>query len=161
MACEILQSAGAVFTVWGKPERSDMARVLHEVTRAAEQHRGPVVYVTRVPQNAPTPDGTARRDLAAVLPLMMKACSSYHVLLEGTGFLAAVKRGVLTGLLQPVWQARVFFVHPDATTLLARVPPNDRDNVTRLLDAATRRGLLEGDCPSSVPPRSPRSIAMP
>jgi hypothetical protein len=159
MACEILQSAGAILTVWGTPQKRDMARVLSEITRAAQRHGGPVVYVTRVPQNAPTPDAAARRDLAALLPQMMKACSSYHVILEGSGFRAAIKRGVLTGLLQPIWQARVFFVHAATNELLARVPPADRANVTRLLDLAAGRGLLEGACPVSVLPPAPGAIA--
>jgi hypothetical protein len=140
-----------VLSVWGKPEKSDMTHVIAEVSRAAHLYGSPIVYVTRVPTNAPPPDANVRREIQASLPTLMKSCSSYHVILEGSGFLAALKRGVLTGILQPVWKVRVFFVHASASNILNSIGEEDRANVAGLLEQAGRRGLLHCTSPESGP----------
>jgi hypothetical protein len=160
MACEIIVNRGAVLTVWGRPQRDDMMRILAGVKRASKLHGGPVVYVTRVPINAPTPTADALRDLNALLPEMMTFCSSYHVILEGSGFKAAMKRGVMTGLLQPIWQPRVFFVHASALEVLERLGREQSAHVTELFKLAGRRGLLHCPSPLTVPPRPAESILL-
>lgn len=160
MACEIIVNRGAVLSVWGRPQRDDMVRVLAGVKRASKLHGGRVVYVTRVPINAPTPTTDALRDLNALLPEMMTFCSSYHVILEGSGFKAAMKRGVVTGLLQPIWQPRVFFVHATALAVFERIGREDSALVAELFKLAGRRGLLNCPSPLTVPPGPAESIVL-
>lgn len=159
MACEILVGIGAVLTVWGRPHRSDMGRVLTTVREEACSYGRPVVYVTRVPLNAPTPDAKARQDLNELLPHMMEACHSYHVILEGHGFMAAMKRGALTSILQPFWKKRVFYVHAAAQEVLDHVDGDERANTSELLRLATRRGLLRCASPLTLPPPRPGVLA--
>jgi hypothetical protein len=97
--------------VWGVPEVSDVERLESAFRAAVDEAGTSVVYVTRVPADAPAPEGECRKRLNSALAEWMKLCSSYHVVLEGQGFVAAFKRGVLTNLLQPFWRPKVVFVH--------------------------------------------------
>ncbi|HYQ27047.1 MAG TPA: hypothetical protein VER04_07505 [Polyangiaceae bacterium] len=142
MACDLISTQGAVFAVWGTPEIADMDRVLTEVEAAAKSCGHPVVYVTRVPVNAPAPDAQVRAHLERMMPQLLSACSTYHVVLEGEGFGAAMKRGILTSTFQLTWRRKTFFVHAKVTEVASSVPLDRRPAVARLLDAAQRRGLL-------------------
>ena len=142
MACELISTQGAVFALWGKPEMPDIDRVKAEVEAAAAKCGHPIVYVTRVPVNAPAPDAQFRARLDQQIPSMLKVTSTYHVVLEGEGFGAAMKRGILTGMFQLSWRRKTFFVHAKVTEVASSVPLEQRSAVTRLLDAARLRGLL-------------------
>jgi len=142
MACDFISTQGAVFAVWGKPELADVDRVMAEVDAAAVACGHPIVYVTRVPVDAPAPDAKVRAHLDQLMPSLLKACSTYHVVLEGEGFAAAMKRGILTGMFQLSWRRKTFFVHAKVTEVATSVPLEQRSAVARLLDAARTRGLL-------------------
>jgi hypothetical protein len=113
-----------------------------EVPAAAAKCGHPVVYVTRVPVDAPAPDAKFRAHLEQQMPDLVKSCSTYHVVLEGEGFAAAMKRGVLTGMFQLSWRRKTFFVHAKVDEVASSVPLAQRADVSTLLDAAQRRGLL-------------------
>ena len=132
-----------MFALWGKPEVADMDRVKDAVEAAAAACGHPVLYVTRVPVTAPPPDAPARTRLDQVMPALLKACSTYHVVLEGEGFGAAMKRGILTGIFQLSWRRKTFFVHAKVHEVSASVGLTERPAVSRLLDAAQLRGLLD------------------
>jgi hypothetical protein len=151
MACEIVSSSGAVFALWGRPRVEDIDRVKDAIEAAAAACGQPVVYITRVPVDAPAPDAFVRARLDELMPRLMKACSSYHVVLEGEGFGAAMKRGILTGLFQLSWRRKTFFVHAEAGEVEQSVGADRRPAVRKLLDAARTRGLLIG---SLAPPRA-------
>ena len=142
MACDIFSTQGAVFALWGKPELVDMDRVKAAVEAAAATCGHPVVYITRVPVNAPAPDAQVRAHLDKLMPSILKACTTYHVVLEGEGFGAAMKRGILTGMFQLSWRRKTFFVHAKVAEVAGSVPLNHRAAVSRLLDAAQTRGFL-------------------
>jgi hypothetical protein len=142
MTCEIISTAGGVFALWGKPRVEDMDRVKVAVELAAAACGHPVVYITRVPVDAPPPDAPARARLDQVMPSLIKACSSYHVVLEGEGFGAAVKRGILTGMFQLSWRRKTFFVHADASEVERVVGFEQQRAVRDLLASARGRGLL-------------------
>jgi hypothetical protein len=80
----------------------------------------PILYVARVPADSPVPDRFTRRSLELALPAVLSKLSSYHVVMEGQGFGAALKRSVLTAALQPFWRRRLFYVH----STLAEVEPS-------------------------------------
>src|SRR5689334_9069163 len=101
MACEILSCEGAVFVLWGKvTTNQDLDRVLDRLRLVCETTGHPVVYVTRVPPDAQPPEADVRAHLDAIMPEVVAQCSSYHVVLEGSGFINAMKRAVLAGLFQ-------------------------------------------------------------
>lgn len=142
MACELITTSGAVFALWGEPELADIEKVRGAVEAAAAGCGHPVVYVTRVPVDAPAPSAQFRAKLDESLSAMLKACSTYHVVLEGEGFAAAMKRGVLTGMFQLSWRRKTFFVHAKVSEVGGSVALEQRPAVDRLLDAARTRGML-------------------
>jgi hypothetical protein len=147
MPCIVMRVPGAVFSVWGKPENADVVRVLEELKAASQEAGKPVLYVTRVPVDAPAPEPDVRKHLNGLMPTIVKYCSSYHVVLEGEGFMAAVKRGVLTSLLQPFWRKRVFYVHATPNGVLGSLPADERDRATHLLKVASEKGHLACSAP--------------
>jgi hypothetical protein len=146
MVCKIIDCSGAVFAVWGKPSKEDIDRVHEQLERGLARTGQPVVFVTRVPSDAPPPDEEVRKYLSASIGSMMRTYSSYHVILEGTGFLAAIKRGALTSLLQPIWKKKVFHVHATANEVLRALSGDERAAADEVLILADRRGYL--DCPA-------------
>lgn len=152
MACEILSTPGAVFALWGKPTMADFDHVKAALQVAADKHGEPVVYITRVPVKAPPPDSAARARLDELMPSIMGLCSSYHVVLEGEGFGAALKRGILTGMFQLNWRCKTFYVHANVHEVVGSVSPEHGAAVAKILEAARHRGLLSGPPPTSLPP---------
>lgn len=148
MTCDIVRVRGGVFSLWGTPELPDVALVLREAAQAREESGGPILYVTRVPEAAPAPERDVRREIDRSLPKLIKSCTSYHVVLEGDGFVAAFKRGVLTSMLQPFWRKRTFFVHANCLAVLGSLSPAEIPVYEELLRVAGARGLLHGQPPS-------------
>jgi hypothetical protein len=142
MACEVVTVPGAVFALWGKPTVTDMDRVVEEVEATAQRCGHPVVYVARVPSQAPAPDASARARLDKLMPRFREATGAYHVVLEGEGFGAALKRGVVASIFQFSWRGKTFFVHASVSEVLRHVSSTDQRAATALLAAATQRGLL-------------------
>ncbi len=151
MACQVVTTRGAVFALWGKPSVADIDDVITAIEAAVEACGHQVIYVTRVPVNAPPPDAAARARLNEVMPKLTRHCSSYHVVLEGEGFGAAAKRGILTGLFQ-LWRRRTFFVHADVREVSGSVSDDCRLALHSLLAMAERRGLLTAPLAVSAPP---------
>ena len=151
MSCEIVATKGAVFCVWGKPTRRDLDRVDAQLRESAHEFKGPVTYITRVPAEAPAPDSDVRKYLNAAMPRIMESCSTYHVVLEGVGFAAAMKRGILTGLFQLGFRKGAFFVHSSAEEVRAKVENAVRPNVDELLRVAAKKELLTRSKFASVP----------
>jgi hypothetical protein len=142
VACDIIATPGAVFSRWGEPTVEDVDRVVFSIEAEAKRAEHPVVYVTRVPVAAPPPDSSARRRIDELMPRILRVCSTYHVIMEGEGFAAAMKRGVLTSLLQLSWRRRTFFVHGSVEELTRKTTDRERNAINRVLAAAAERGLL-------------------
>lgn len=153
MACEIVKCRGGLFVVWGTPSAEDMDRVLDELTEAAQSNGGKAIYITRVPVGAPPPANEARDRFNAVLPRLMAQVSSYHVVMEGTGFVAAFKRATLTTLLQPFWRRRVFYVHATCNDALAQTDASFHHVAQHLIRLAESRGLTQGPLPANPAPQ--------
>jgi hypothetical protein len=150
MACTIISNEGAVFALWGRPNKADLERVINRVELVASASGHPIVYITRVPQNAPPPDGDVRQYLNSLMPRFVKACSTYHVLLEGGGFVSALKRGILASLLQFGWRNSTFFVHENEKGVFAKVERQHRAHVEAILATAGSQGLLTAGPPEDV-----------
>jgi hypothetical protein len=91
-----------------------------------------------------------RARLDELMPGIVSVCSSYHVVLEGDGFAAAIKRGVLIGLFQLGWRRKTFFVHASVEEVARCVSPDERRLVSAILELAATRGLLSDLRPSSI-----------
>lgn len=157
MPCEVIRCRGGVFALWGVPEAEDMDRVLEEVLEAARSNGGTAVYVARVPVGAPPPADAARIRFNEVFPRMVALLSSYHVVMEGTGFFAAFKRATLTTLLQPFWRRRLFHVHATCEEIEAHAEPEVMPIVQNLLRLADARGLLKETTKSPQLRQTPNS----
>lgn len=149
MACKIIDSSGGVFAVWGQPTKQDIVLVHEEMKRVAARAGRPIVYVTRVPTDAPAPDEEVRKYLSANMATMIQSCSSYHVIMEGTGFVAAIKRGALTSLLQPIWKKKVFYVHAEAREVVSSLTGAERTAAEEVMALAERRGYLTCPAPTA------------
>jgi hypothetical protein len=148
MSCEILSSEGAVFVVWGRvTTKQDIDRVFDRIKLIHSTTRQPVLYVTRVPADAQPPDAEVRAHLDKLMPTGIAMCSSYHVVLEGTGFVAGMKRAVLAGLFQISWRKSMFFVHSVPKELIFKLDRAQRPVGEKILQLAEARGLLEGPAP--------------
>lgn len=149
MACEIVSCRGAVFVLWGVPSTEDVDRIVLSLRAAVEQAGEPVVFVTRVPIDQPAPSAEVRRYLNESMPALLALISSYHAVLEGDGFTAAVKRAVLLGLFQLTWRRGVFSVHSRVADVPSVHEPKQRAATQRLLELARARGLLDASGPTS------------
>ena len=150
MACEILSVEGAVFVLWGKPTKPDLDRVVDRVELIASASGQPIVFIARIPKGAPAPDDAARAHMNALMPRFVKATSSYHAVLEGSGFVSAIKRAILAGLLQFGFRNGTFFVHENEKGILPKVERHLRANVDSILTLASTRGLLTAPPPDDV-----------
>jgi hypothetical protein len=149
MACEFITGDGIVFNVWGKPAKSDFDQLLNHLRSSSEKVSGPVVYVSRVPVDAPAPDAQVRGYLNSLMPAMTPLFSSCHIVLEGVGFAAAMKRGVLVSLFQIGRQRNMFFVHANVSEVVWKVPVEQQAAVNRTIRRAEASGLLSCRPPAS------------
>lgn len=78
-----------------------------------------------------------------MMPTVAHCFSSYHVVLEGVGFAAALKRVVLNSLVQLVWRHKTFFVHASLDQISANVAPHLQEDLRDLLARAAEHGLLD------------------
>jgi hypothetical protein len=150
MAVAFTSEDGGLFCLWGRPTLADVNSVLQELRAAAAKAGGPVIYITRVPSDAPAPDAQVRSYLNSVMPTITTLCSSYHVVLEGSGFAAAMKRGVLISLFQISPRRNTFFVHASVDEVASKLPPERRATVRKLLQQVEKAGLADGPLPQSA-----------
>jgi len=142
MACALLAGENVVYCVWGNPRINDMLTLLDCVRSTAKSSGRPIVYITRVPVDAPAPNIEVRNFVNSIMPELACLCSGYHVVLEGTGFRAAIKRGILIALFQFGRKRHLFHVHATIDDVPAYVPIQDQGAVVRLLGLAKEQGLL-------------------
>jgi len=151
MALDIISIRGAVFTLWGVPAKEDMDRIVDALEAAVRECGHPVIYVTRVPVNQPPPSSEVRGYLDELMPTITAAVSSYHVVLEGVGFAAALKRGVLTGLFQLSWRRKTFFVHSVVGEVPLGLERSLANTAYQLIEVAKVKGMLDADGPAASP----------
>lgn len=147
MACDIISVSGAVFVLWGQPTKADIDQVVQRVEQAANEVNRPIVFIARIPKDAPAPEGDARAHMNRMMPRFIQACSSYHAVLEGSGFVSAVKRAILAGLLQFGFRSGTFFVHENVRAIPTSVTRELRPSAESALALAERKGLLTAPPP--------------
>lgn len=147
MACQILSVEGAVFVLWGRPTQGDLERVVERVEQVAAAAASPIVFIARVPQDAPAPDADVRTRLNELMPRFARVCSSYHAVLEGGGFVCAFKRAILAGLFQFGFRSGTFFVHDTDRDIMEKIVGSGRVRAEAMLTLAAARGLLTAGPP--------------
>jgi hypothetical protein len=157
MGCEIVEHKRVFFVLWGKPEPADVAKLRKRVATLYDKV-GPFVLIARVPATAEAPSETMRRDLAAAMRDAAKTCASYHAVLEGTGFVSAAKRAVLTTLFIMSGHHGKFHVHSGLDQVLEAVPLPFRGEVMAALRKFESRGLFAHTLLSIPPPRALASV---
>lgn len=89
-----------VFVVrWGKPQTADVERYANEIAAARAQQGKPLVGLFIMPPDSTAPDDVFRKAQANKLPEIMANLSYAVAVFEGTGFMSAVKRSALAGVL--------------------------------------------------------------
>lgn len=156
MSCDLVVCKGGVFVLWGVPAAEDMDRIASEVHQAATANQGKALFVARVPEGAPPPGPAARARMNDLMPGVVPVLSTYHVIMEGSGFAASLKRATLTSLLQPFWRRRMIFVHREYSEILADVDPAFLTVAKTLLHLADVRGLLQRRFNGTEPPVGPQ-----
>jgi hypothetical protein len=154
MALDIVSVRGAVFALWGLPTKQDMDRILAALQAEVQECGHPVIYISRVPTGQHAPNAEVRKHLSQLTPMLAQAISSSHIVLEGEGFAAALKRGVLTGIFQLTPRRTSFFVHAVASEV-----PHSLDSALarvaqQLLEVAKARGLLDATGPCMTLPNA-------
>jgi hypothetical protein len=150
MPVETIVRPGVVFALWGCPTLADFDKVERLVVEAASSAPGgKVVYVARIPANAPAPDGAVMRHLLSRIGVFKQHCSAYHAILEGSGFGVAMKRGVITTLLQCSQTRHVIFVHARVDSVLKTATKQGLEQVCLVLQEARRKGMLD-DAPQAL-----------
>jgi hypothetical protein len=144
MACEIMVRGRVVFVTWTEPEESDLNRILLEVSRAQLRCGEKVVYVTRVPAGSPPPSAAFNAALKAKMPRLLDHCSAFHAVMEGSGFMATLKRSAVAAAFLASGKRAVFHVHATTTAILSKVTAEIRGEVLDVLRDAAGRGMLTG-----------------
>jgi hypothetical protein len=136
--------------VWGAPLQPDIEQVVQAIHSARLEYGAPVLYIARVPKEAPAPDRNTRKLIDRALPEFLANCSSYHVVMEGEGFFAALKRSVLTSTLLPSWRRRMFYVHAHCSDVGPAVTAPEQTACRQLFELAQQQGLLHGPLAETV-----------
>ena len=160
MAVLTITNPGVLFALWGKPTKWDADRVTEQLMRLRAEAGRPITYIARIPINAPAPEADVRRYMDSLMPKFVECCSTYHVILEGKGFVAALKRGVLLSLFQLGWRRGTFFVHAYSTEVVHKLPRESQAEIADVLERARVAGFLTADAPSTIPPPGAKAAAV-
>ena len=143
MPVETIVRPGVVFAVWGRPTVADVDKVERLIAKTASSSPGgKVVYVARIPANAPPPDTALVRYLLSRLGVFKEHCSAYHAIIEGSGFGVAIKRGIITTLLQFSQTRDMVFVHAQVDSVLKAVTKQGLQMVCSVLEEARQKGMF-------------------
>ncbi len=143
MPVETIARPGVVFALWGRPTLADFDRIERLIAETASSSPGgKVVYVARIPASAPAPDGALVRYLLSRLGVFKQNCSAYHAIIEGSGFGVAIKRGVITTLLQCSQTRDMVFVHARVDSVLKTATKHGLEQVCLVLEEARHKGML-------------------
>lgn len=159
MTCETLRHQNIYFVLWGTPEVADFDRILWDVRHLVRETGRSAVYIARVPAGAPAPDARVRSYMSQLAPEFFTVCSSFHVVLEGIGFVAAVKRSVMIGLFQLSKHRGILHLHESPAKLLERAPRDEAPAMRTLLNQASSAGMLSGPLMAAPQSKSPISAA--
>lgn len=157
MTCEITSEGNVLFVLWGRPGYADIPLILQAADTLSGETERPFVLIARVPADAPPPDADVQSALNQRMGRLLRHCTAFHTLLEGSGFFNVVKRSVLSAIFMASGRRKTFFVHGSVTELRRNLAsdPSVRAVEAALL-VATKRGMLTRSLSGSkVAPRRP------
>jgi hypothetical protein len=124
---------------WGDIiEKSDMVRLVAELSAGRDTTGQALVYVGIVPETTKAPAEEVRREMTATLPLLLEHCETVHVVMEGAGFATSIKRSMMTAMMFATGKRGRVFVHDTVQTALGVVAKHGYTR-TRDLDGAIRQ----------------------
>jgi hypothetical protein len=92
--------------------------------------------------------------VSQIMPEVLASCSSFHVILEGDGFVAALKRGVMLSIFQMCRQRGILFVHSNCEEVHKHIDQRKGMALKHLLQRARDLGMLDRT-PQTVAPPNP------
>jgi hypothetical protein len=161
MACEILDYKQVLFVLWGKPELADLERIRERVA-TLRPIVGPLVFIARVPVGAEPPSDEMRKEMARTMAEVVPQFVSYHAVFEGTGFVSAAKRAVLSTLFLASRMRAKYYVHAHMYEVASAVSPSMCNDVIAALKVFEDQRALNHRIESLRPPagRAHGSVAV-
>ncbi len=98
---------------WEVPAAEDVQRILTEVANHHVRVGKKLYFVAVTTPESTAPDDATRRALGENLPKLLEWCESLHLVIEGKGFSATVRRAVAAGLFMVSGKRKSMFVHED------------------------------------------------
>ncbi len=119
MSCSIDTSGSVALVVWDVPELVDLGRILRvvEQLRADTGRRCPLI--SRIPDGSSPPDERVRKEFIAQMPRLVEHCSALHAVVEGSGFMATIKRCAVSSISLATGLRQFMFVHARAAAIPA------------------------------------------
>ena len=142
MSCKIASYRRVVIVVWGKPQLTDVPRVVSAV-KAAHDKFGPVVFIARMPSWSEPPPEAVQKEISRNTPAFLDSCVSQHIVFEGEGFASAAKRLALAGIIFVTARRVGHFVHAKVEEVAERVPAVAKADVEVAMQQFRTDGLLD------------------
>jgi hypothetical protein len=132
-----------VFVVqWVVPELSDPATVLHQLARAHEAARTPLIYVAIVGKDSKPPSDPVKKALGEGMKKALEYCESVHFIMEGTGFTQTINRSILGAIFLVAGKRGKVFVASSAEEAILRAPEHLHTELAAALLTARGRGMF-------------------
>lgn len=144
MGCHVVVKGRAVLAEWSvtdAPCLADLDRIMSAAARAHQEAGARVVFVSRVPSQAPVPDAAFRDAMNRKMSAFLEDITQFHAVMEGTGFVNTTKRAVVSTLYLATGRRKTFFVHDRLRGVISSVPAEARQDVLDLVLAAEPHSL--------------------
>ncbi len=99
MSFEVGMIENVFYVRWKTPSVKDVDYLMREFKNAFDSTSDPIYYLAVSPDGSPAPDKAIRTKLAKGLESIVHKCAGIYLVFEATGFKAAIKRNVMTGIL--------------------------------------------------------------
>ena len=133
-----------IFAVrWRTFSLEALAQLRDEIRKAALLLGRRLVYLSVIPASPRDFSDGERKVLGEfVRELLENDCRSIHHVIEGAGFAASARRSIVTALAVAASQPEAFHSHASAAAALASISTETGLPGDRLLEEATRRGIV-------------------
>ncbi len=145
MSCSIDTSGSVALVVWDVPEVADLGRILRVMDRLRTDAGTRCPLISRIPDGSAPPDETVRKQFIAQMPRLVEHCSALHAVVEGSGFMATVKRCAVSSISLATGLRQFLFVHANAAAIPATLPaeaPGAQRAMSDALRSFEARGLI-------------------
>jgi hypothetical protein len=149
MACDISSKGRVVIVTFGDPEIADLERIMGHVVKVHEKTGLPILYVSRVLESSKPPSSQFNQALKTRMGELLALCCAFHAVMEGHGFLAAIKRTAVSAAFLTSGKRSLFHVHGTMDEMIRSVGPAHRPEVVEALRASNVVQMRRGADPKS------------